>query len=85
MQELKARLKAAGVNGTVAGINAEDEDEEYDSEEEEDDGGLGSAKKVASAEKDESHIPKIAGTSMTEFQKAGIPKPTHNNLINPVD
>lgn len=39
MQELKARLKAAGVNGTVAGINAEDEDEEYDSEEEEDDGG----------------------------------------------
>ena len=84
VKALKARLKAAGVNRTVAGINAAEEEEYYDEEDEDEEKDAGSAKKVASPEKEENHVPKVAGSSMTDFKKAGIPRPpVHNNLINP--
>ena len=87
VKELRARLKAAGVNRTVAGINAaEDEEEYYDEEEDGEEQAPGSAEKVESPERQDSHVPKIAGSSMTDFKKAGIPKPpVHNNLINPTE
>jgi len=78
----------AGVNRTVAGINADDED--YESEEE-----AGPANKNDSAKKavktsveQPSHMPRIAGTTMKDLPKVdrgGIPKPVTNNLMQMSD
>ena len=49
VKALKARLKAAGVNRTVAGINAAEEEEYYD---EEDDGADEEKKEKEEEDKD---------------------------------
>jgi hypothetical protein len=92
VKEIKERLKAAGVNKTVAGVNAEEEYEYYDEEDDEEqaDKKLDSPDKGESrnsditAVLDSSHMPRIGGTTMKEMPKidrGGIPKPIQNNLI----
>jgi len=59
MKILKERLKNAGVNRIVAGIDANEKDSEEEYDDEEDDDPVAKAEKQAAEE--ESHVPKLGG------------------------
>ena len=83
MKILKERLRSAGVNRIVAGIDANEEEEYYDEEE---DNEAQPDDPVAKAQKqmeEEGHVPKIAGgisatpqQQTTKTPGGGIPRPS---------
>ena len=77
VKALKERLRAAGVNRIVAGINA-DEESDYDSEDPEDDEKK--AKPAAEKIDEPLHVPKLGKELPTpKVDRGGIPRPAANN------
>lgn len=82
MKILKERLKNAGVNRIVAGIDANEKDSEEEYDDEEDDDPVAKAEKQAAEE--ESHVPKLGGMTTPKqlpkgIQGGGIPRPAAQN------